>query len=334
MQIRTLLLASLFSTSLSAHDYQSSRPDAHAPISVMGDHTHKTGEWMASYRFMEMNMGGLQSGKDSFSSSDFAASGYRMNATEMTMDMHMFGLMYAPSDSITLMAMVNYLENDMTMDMKNMMGMGTHVMKMESAGLGDIKVGALKSIYQQGGRKLHLNLMMSLPTGSIDETTSNMMGDKVVQAYAMQLGSGTYDLLPGITYSAQSEMFSWGAQASAVIRLGENDRDYTLGDRFQLQSWVQKPLNQNVSVSLRLAYDDWQGIDGEDSRLAMMAMMNPLADANLQGGERFTAGLGLNVALPSGHRLALEYNNVLEQDLDGLQMVLDDSITLGWQLAF
>lgn len=42
----------------------------------------------------------------------------------------------------------------------------------------------------------------------------------------MQLGSGTYDALPGITYLAQYGQFSWGAQATATIRLGGNDRDY------------------------------------------------------------------------------------------------------------
>ena len=31
-------------------------PDAHAPIGVMGDHTHAQGEWMFSYRFMHMSM--------------------------------------------------------------------------------------------------------------------------------------------------------------------------------------------------------------------------------------------------------------------------------------
>jgi len=32
------------------------RPDSHAPIGVMGDHGHKTGEMMFSYRVMTMNM--------------------------------------------------------------------------------------------------------------------------------------------------------------------------------------------------------------------------------------------------------------------------------------
>ena len=43
-------------------DTPKSRPDSHAPIGVMGDHGHKTGEVMLSYRFMAMGMQGLQSG--------------------------------------------------------------------------------------------------------------------------------------------------------------------------------------------------------------------------------------------------------------------------------
>ena len=38
--------------------WNSSRPDGHAPISVMGDHLHKKGEFMLSYRFMQMRMEG------------------------------------------------------------------------------------------------------------------------------------------------------------------------------------------------------------------------------------------------------------------------------------
>jgi len=30
--------------------WTSARPDGHAPISVMGDHTHHKGEWMFSYK--------------------------------------------------------------------------------------------------------------------------------------------------------------------------------------------------------------------------------------------------------------------------------------------
>ena len=37
-----------------------------------------------------------------------------VSPVEMSMEMHMFGLMYAPSDSVTLMLMGNYIEKDMS----------------------------------------------------------------------------------------------------------------------------------------------------------------------------------------------------------------------------
>ena len=312
-----------------AHDWNSARPDSHAPISVMGDHTHNEGEFMVSYRNMQMDMNGLQDATSSVSSQEVLDSGYMMSPTKMIMTMHMFGLMYAPSDKTTFMVMLPYLEKDMDMLSQMDMGMGVVDIEtsMDSEGLGDIKVGALHNIFSEAGRKVHLNLMMSLPTGSIDETNNG-----AVMPYAMQLGSGTVDLLPGITYTAQQESFSYGAQAQATIRLGENDRDYSLGDRYKLQSWVQAPIHQRVSLSLRLAYEDWDTISGEDDELN--AMMTPTADADLQGGNLLSAGLGMNITLPEGHRVAVEYNKELEQDLDGPQMAQDDTLTLAWQFAF
>ena len=120
----TFLILSLFSTVLSAHPWTASRPDGHAPLGVMGDHMHAKGEWMASYRFMSMDMDGLRSGSNDVTvSSQLGMMKYGMVPTKMTMDMHMFGAMHAVSDKLTVMGMVNYIENDM--DMKMMSGM-TH----------------------------------------------------------------------------------------------------------------------------------------------------------------------------------------------------------------
>ena len=321
----TLACALLASNSVFSHDWNSARPDSHAPISVMGDHTHNEGEFMVSYRNMQMDMNGLQDGTQSVSSQEVLDSGYMMTPTKMTMTMHMFGLMYAPTNKTTMMVMLPYIQKDMDMLMASGM-----TPSMDSEGLGDIKVGALHNIFSEASRKIHLNLMMSLPTGSIDEEDDS----RNVMAYAMQLGSGTFDLLPGITYTAQAESFSYGAQAQATIRLGENDRDYTLGNRYKLQSWVQIPVHQRVSLSLRLAYEDWDNISGKDDELDDLIGITPTADADLQGGNLLSAGIGINVTLPKGHRIALEYNKELEQDLDGPQMAQDDTLTLAWQLAF
>jgi hypothetical protein len=312
-----------------AHDWNSARPDAHAPISVMGDHTHNKGEFMVSYRNMQMDMNSLQEGTKTVAASDVldnTRNSYTMAPTSMTMKMHMLGLMYAPTDITTAMLMLSYLEKDMDMLMQMPMGMRMN-MPMDSKGAGDLKAGALHNIFSQDGQKVHLNLVMSLPTGSIDEKNDS----GVVLPYAMQLGSGTYDLLPGITYTAQTESYSYGAQAQATLRLGENNRDYTLGDRIKVQSWVQMPVHQQVSISVRVAYEDWQTIEGADSRLN--AMMAPTLDPDLQGGNVASAGLGVNITLPMGNRLAVEYSKELAQDLDGPQMAQDDSLTLAWQLS-
>ena len=65
----TVLLLSL-TLNTSYADAPSLRPDSHAPIGVMGDHAHKTREWMLSYRFMAMDMRELQSGTTALETAD------------------------------------------------------------------------------------------------------------------------------------------------------------------------------------------------------------------------------------------------------------------------
>ena len=76
-------------------DTPKSRPDSHAPIGVMGDHGHKTGEVMLSYRFMAMDMQGLQSGTSTVEIAEVLKD-FMMAPTTMQMQMHGFGAMFAP----------------------------------------------------------------------------------------------------------------------------------------------------------------------------------------------------------------------------------------------
>ena len=54
-------------TAEAADDVRPPRPDSHAPIGVMGEHVHSKGEWMASYRYMRMNMEPNRIGTDDVS---------------------------------------------------------------------------------------------------------------------------------------------------------------------------------------------------------------------------------------------------------------------------
>jgi len=99
------------------------RADAHAPIGLMGDHMmHGAGQWMVSYRYMHMRMNGSLKGDDQISRSEIVTQidnpfagppTLRVVPTDMDMDMHMFGVMYAPTDWLTLMAMGQYLDKSM-----------------------------------------------------------------------------------------------------------------------------------------------------------------------------------------------------------------------------
>ena len=57
-------LAACLLLPVAAHGDSAQRPDDHAPIGVMGDHTHQAGEWMLSWRRMAMTMEGNRDGTD------------------------------------------------------------------------------------------------------------------------------------------------------------------------------------------------------------------------------------------------------------------------------
>jgi len=312
--------------SMHGHDHE----QGDVPIGVMGGHTHDTGGVMLSYRYMSMHMDGNRDGTKRLSDSEVLAD-YMVTPTSMDMDMHMFGAMVAVNDKLTVMAMLPYINKSM----KHLTRMGRKF-TTKAEGVGDVKISGLYKIAAQSGHNLHLNLGMSLPTGSIDERDDTPARNNAKLPYPMQLGSGTYDLMPGITYRGQNENYSWGAQAMTTVRLGENDNDYTLGDKVEISGWLQHQWSNAFSTSLRLNAQSWSDIDGADPDLnpAMIAT----ADPELRSGKRIDLLLGAtyhaqNGAL-KGNRFSLEVGKPVYQKLDGPQLETDLILTAGWQLMF
>ncbi|MCA9296109.1 MAG: transporter [Phycisphaerales bacterium] len=314
------------------HIHSSARADAHAPIGVMADHTHHAGEFMISYRTMHMRMHGNRDG-DSRISSDDVLDDFMVTPTSMSMDMHMLGAMYAPTDWMTVMVMVPYVRKDM--DHLTRMG-GRFTTKSE--GLGDIRLTGMFPIYHEGPHTFHANFGLSIPTGSIDEKDATPADPTASRRlpYPMQLGSGTFDLLPGAVYTYQAPGWSFGAAANGTIRLGENDHAYTLGDALEFTTWWAYEWEDWISTSVRLDYQLWGNIDGADPDLN--PMMVPTADPNRRGGQRLDLLFGVNLYAPkgalAGNRLAVEVGLPIYQDLDGPQLETDLLLTIGWQYTF
>ncbi len=317
-------------------NWTSNRPDGHAPMGVMGDHTHGKGEFMFSYRFMRMQMEGMRSGTESLANEDVLKD-FRVTPTEMPMDMHMLSAMYAVSDELTLMAMVNILDNSMD-HLTRMGGQFT----TESGGLGDVRLSGLYKFLDKNGRRMHANLGVSIPTGSIEEAdvTPASKPNETQLPYPMQISSGTWDVLPGVTFLSEKEHTSWGAQLMGTLRLGENERDYRFGNAAQLTLWSAYRLNDWLSTSLRASGKVQSEIEGSDATYAgpvMMSMVPTVFPENFGGTYLFIGG-GINLFVPTGAlkdiRLGIELELPVVQDLNGVQMETDYLLTTGLQYTF
>ena len=349
MSIINQLAATLVLASTACSSALAVTANSHAPIGVMGDHMHKIGEVMLSYRYMHMDMRGNRDGSDDVSATEiattvpnrfFGAAGQpptlRVVPTKMTMDMHMVGAMYAPSDEITLMAMTSYIKKDM--DHVTFRGGKGAVIRggfnTQTSGLGDTRLSALIKLNEQW----HATVGVSLPTGSIDESGKILAPTGATPSprlpYPMQLGSGTYDLLAGLTYSSSNHHsdLGWGAQWASVIRTGSNDESYTLGDEHKVSVWSDYQFSHRVSTSLRLNYMQRDNIDGIDAKIAAPVQT---ADPSNHAVQRIDASAGVNWLLAGHkHRLALELSKPIWQDLDGPQLKVRATTTVGWQYAF
>jgi len=329
------------------------RADSHAPIAVMAEHFHKKGEWMFSYRFMSMDMEGNLQGSSSTSPDSIVTTEsnrffgnpgmpptLRVVPSSMTMDMHMLGMMYAPSDRLTLMVMANRVDKEMD-HITYMGGMGTTVLgnfRTSTSGWSDTTVSGLVRLVDREEAKLHAIVGVSLPTGSTDEVgqilTPMNMQPTVRLPYPMQLGSGTYDPILGLSYSGFGERWAWGAQWRTTFRTSDNDDGYELGDETRVTGWLSYLFSDPVSASLRVEQYDRGNISGIDPLI--MAPVQT-ADPARQGVSRTDLALGMNIAGQDnlhGWRVALEYVIPVNQDLDGPQLETDAQVVLGIQKSW
>ncbi len=306
------------------------RPDAAAPTGIVGGMNPPKGRLMPSISYMHMSMEGNRDGTDRVSTSDVLAQ-FPVAPLRMDVDMLMGGLMYGVTDDISVMAMVPYVWKSMD----HVTGMGARF-TTKSQGIGDARVIAGYDIYKGGVHSLEVSTGLSLPTGSTDERDDTPAGSNQVLPYPMQIGSGTFDLLPGITYTGRAGNWSWGGQAGATLRLGENDDDYTLGNVYGASIWGARRWTDWVSSSVRLSGDIIEDIDGADPRLNPLVV--PTADPDLRGGEVLSLGMGLNFLVPRGPamgtRLSVEGVVPLVQNLDGPQVERDYMLMLSLRKAF
>ena len=152
----------------------------------------------------------------------------------------------------------------------------------------------------------------------------------------MQLGSGTYSLIPGFTYLGQALPWGWGAEFIPTLRVGTNSNGYRLGNRYQPSAWAARRVTPWLSLSARLNGDVWQNVHGADAALDIMD--EPTKDPRLQGGKRLDITLGMSIHPTEGFlkdsQFFVHFNKPILQSLDGPQLQRRWVIKLGWQREF
>tara|TARA_R110001592_G_scaffold20926_20_gene84814 strand:+ start:36235 stop:37350 length:1116 start_codon:yes stop_codon:yes gene_type:complete len=322
-----------------------------APIGIMGDHNHEKGDWMVSYRFKHMSMNGNRQGTNGISPESIVTTVSNPNAppanlrvvpTSMDMNMHMLGAMYGVTDKFTLMAMTMYMTKSMD-HITFAGGAGTTrlgTFSARSSGWGDTSLSGLYKLYEDDTNTVNISLGISVPTGSIKEKDDVLAPTNATPTlrlpYAMQLGSGTWDALPSITYAGHDGKWGWGAQYNATIRMeGENSQGYRWGNKHELNLWGSYKISDKLSVN-GLAHGETMGkIKGSDAAIAAPVQT---ADPDNYGGETLEIGAGFvytpNITALKGLEFGANVNVPVYQDLNGVQMERDWSVMTGVTYRF
>ena len=151
-----------------------------------------------------------------------------------------------------------------------------------SDALGDVSVRGLFDILEMDEYRVSLTLGGTIPTGKIKKRDTTPFAVREILPYPMQGGSGTFDILAGLTFLTQNDVASVGAQVNSVIHVVDNRRGYRLGDRFSFSVWGAHNLSDWVSVSLRGFFETWGDVTGSEP--GTDGVFDPSANSFAQGG--------------------------------------------------
>ncbi|MGX2039221.1 DUF3570 domain-containing protein [Methylocaldum sp. MU1018] len=328
---------------------------AHAPAGVMFDHMlSKAGDMMVGVRYMYGTQSGdMLRGSNRVGDSAIVQNGCNgdpcyITPREMNMHMIMLDLMYAPTDWLNLMLMPQFVDMNMSnrelagappasFDQQNLIQHHT-LHEHTTGGVGDTGMYALFKLFDTPVHHVHGTLGVSAPTGDVDlKFRDTHRLDVGFQHYGMQLGSGTWDFKPSLTYTGRLDRYSWGAQVNGTVRLEDkNESGFAFGDIFQTTAWGSYSLLDWLSASIRGVYTVQGTIRGEYN--GTFNKLGPMDYPSNYGGRYWDVGFGLNAFVPTGelrgHNLSFEWIQPVSDDVNGTQLRREGALSATWSYAF
>jgi hypothetical protein len=206
-----------------------------------------------------------------------------------------------------------------------------------SGGPGDTGIYATFKVLSEPGNQLLATLGFTVPTGDYSiKLRDTHQVDAGYDHYQMQLGSGTWDFNPSVTYTGSADRWSWGVQASAVVRMqNANNSGYALGDIVQGTAWGGYQFTGALSGTLRAVYTQQGAIKGGFN--GTFYQMSPVDYTSNYGGRYWDLGAGLNYSLGGafkGNQLGVEWLQPMKDDVNGYQLERRGAVYATWMYMF
>ena len=307
--------------------------------------TAKLPRWSFSYNFQKSRFDDYYDGDSRVSNQDVlwkpgeearSSKNYPVVPTHIDQEVHALRVGYNLTDVVSLSVVAPYIKQ--STDHISIVS-GYDEFEIKSDGIGDITI---MGSYQFSGvdwGNWRAGFGISIPTGSIDEEgdTPRAPGDQQLP-YTMQLGSGTYDIPGFISYGKKESKYDWGADLRGKLRLGENDRDYTLGNNLSLSGWARLTTLEWLQPSAQLSYWYSGKINGMDSDLEVPGPYPypaPVVDPNRFGGHQVDLKFGIRIPIiKKAQHVELFYSIPVYRDLNGPQSGEEYTFGLSFSTAW
>lgn len=301
-----------------------------APIGVpLAQHVN-TGQFALNVRASQNTFEGLRDSRKDLSSADVFARGFAIAPSEGADRRFELEALFGFDQRWDIYFVIPYSTHDYEQDLT--LG-GTS--DVESDGLGDIQIGGVFRSYDHGPTRISYMAGISLPTGKVNETGQYDGLADTKLPYPLQLGSGTFDLIPGVLLESTRGDVQWGARASGRIHLqSAHDENWFRSNSGRLDLWAGTEVGEDLHGTLRAQADWWGDLHGSDPDLVQLR--NPLEDPLRQGGSRVTifGGLGKDLDKAGNNHLGIEVGFPVEEWLDGPAPSQDWMAVIGWRLRF
>ena len=311
------------------HMWTADRPDGVTPIGIMGGSTLASGEVELTLMHQKSDLQGIRF--DSQLLDPLSLFGFFTQVPlELTTEAYSVRVAFGVSDNLTFTGGASFLLKD-----RLALTETDEFFQVDTEGISDIDVELLYNVYESGGNRGHVQLGLIIPVGSVSQD-ANAPGFRTGTApYDMQIGGGGLGIRPGGTVKMQNEVGTIGAQLQGTIYVVERG-DWKPGNSVTANAWVSYNLNRYFSLSAGASAVGLGAIEGEDPTLD--PFRDPGEVALSYGGERVNLPVGLNLYMPDGrwegHRLSIELDFTVHEQLDGPWLARDSGFSVAWQKVF